>query len=558
MRKKLYKPAAVMLTACMLLPTFTALAASPTDAGAILRDLQQTERKLPERQVPHMTVDTEIKPPMVNDNGFKMVVKHYRISGQDVFKNAELITLLTPYTNKEMTMASLQEVANLLAKYFRDHGYFIAQAYLPVQEINDGTVEIAVIVGRCGDILLNNQSSVPDSIIKTQLAGIQPGAYIQTSIMERAALLVSDLPGVSVRTTLIPGKLPGTTDIVVEAKSKGEVWQGSLSETNWGNRLTGYNQSTLNVSVNNPFQQGDNLTASILKAGSGQDTGSIGYHIPLSEGSTLNVNYSKVYYELGADMAALNAYGTAYTKHADWTYALKRSRASNYSVQLGYDHKSMEDKIDSQDNNTTKWSHMTSLGLFGDSNDNWLGGGANSYNVTGYTGSTAGTNNQGTTLNTGNWTKTTYSVIRQQYLRERVSLFLSFSGQIAGSNLDSSEKFSLGGANAVRAYPSGEAAGDEAWLGTAEIRYALPPNTNGTFWQLAAFYDTGTSYLEKNQITPGQNRRSISGAGLGASYILPGNYVLKATYAWKAGHEAAQSDSTFGNGHLWLQGVKYF
>jgi len=560
MRKRLYKPATVMLTACMLLPTLTALAATPTDAGAILRDSQQTERKLPERQVPHMTVYTEIKASMDNDNGFKMVVKHYRISGQDVFKNAELVNLLTPYTNKEMTMVSLQEATNLLAKYFRDHGYFVAQAYLPVQEINDSTVEIAVIVGRCGDIILKNQSGVPDSIIMTQLAGIKPGAYIHTSMLERAALLVSDLPGVSVRTTLIPGKLPGATDLVVEAKPKGKVWQGSLSETNWGNRLTGYNQSTLNASVNNPFKQGDNLAVSILKTGSGQDTGSIGYHIPIGEGSTINVNYSKVYYELGEDLAALNAYGTAYTKHADWTYALKRSRDNNYSVQLGYDHKRMEDKYtdNNQNNNTAKWSHMTSLGFFGDSADNWLGGGANSYNVMRYTGSTAGANNQGSTLTTGNWTKTTYSLMRQQYLRKRVSLFFSFSGQTAGSNLDSSEKFSLGGANAVRAYPAGEAAGDEAWLGTAEFRYTLPPSHNGTLWQLAAFYDTGTSYLEENQITAGQNRRSISGAGLGASYIMPGSYALKATYAWKVGHEMAQSDSTFGNGHLWLQGVKYF
>ena len=487
-----------------------------------------------------------------------MVVKNYRISGQDIFENDDLIKLLAPYTNKEITMAGLQEAANLISKYFNDHGYFVAQAYLPVQEINDSTVEIAVIVGRCGDIILKNQSSVPDSTIMEQLAAIKPGAYIHTGMMERAALLAGDLAGVSAHITLIPGKMPGTSDIVVEAKSKGKAWEGSLSEANWGSRLTGYNQSTLNLSLSNPLKVGDNLTASLTKTYSGQDTGSVGYHIPIGEGSTINVNYSKVTYELGKDMTVLGAHGTAYTNHADWTYALKRSRDSNYSVQLGYDHKRMEDKIDSQDNNTNKWSHMTNLGLLGDSTDNWLGGGVNSYNVMWYTGSTAGTNNQGTTLITGNWHKTTYSLMRQQYLHERLSLFLSFSGQTADSNLDSSEKFSLGGANAVRAYPSGEAAGDEAWLGTAELRYNLPPSSNGDFWQLAAFYDTGTSYLEKNQITAGQNHRSLSGAGLGVSYIMPGSYAIKANYAWKAGSEAAQSDSTFGNGHLWLQGVKYF
>ena len=554
---KRFKPTTVLLTACMLLPTWTALAA-PMDAGSVLRDSQQTERKLPERQAPNVTVAKEVKPPMANDQGFKMFVKNYRISGQDIFKDDEMIKLLTPYTNKEMTMTSLQEATNLVAKYFRDRGYFVAQAYLPVQEINEGTVEITVLVGRCGDIILKNQSRVPDAIIMEQLMAIKAGAYIHTDIMERAALLASDLSGVSAKTTLTPGKLPGTTDIVVEAKSKGKVWQGSISETNWGSRLTGYNQTTLNLILDNPLKKGDNITASVITTGADQQTGNIGYHIPLGEGSMLNINYSKVYYELGKDMASLNAYGTAYTKHADWTYALKRSRDSNYSVQLGYDHKSMEDKIDSQNSSTEKWSHITSVGAMGDSTDNMLGGGTNSYSLIWYNGNTGGRSNSATTLTTGDWNKTTYSVMRQQYLKESLSLFLSFSGQIANANLDSSEKFSLGGANGVRAYPSGEASGDEAWLGTAELRYTLPTNKNGTIWQLTAFYDTGTSQLEKHQITAGQNRRSISGAGLGVNYIMPGSYAIKANYAWKTGSEAPQADSTFGKGRLWLQGVKYF
>ncbi|MBP2629209.1 MAG: hxuB 1 [Firmicutes bacterium] len=557
MKKQRLKPATALLAAYMLLPTCTALAA-PIDAGSVLRDSQQTERKLPERQIANVIVAKEIKQPMINDQGFKMFVKSYRISGQDVLDNDELTKLLVSYTNQEMTMQSLQEAASILTKYFRDRGYFVAQAYLPVQEINEDTVEIAVLVGRCGDIILRNQSAVPDAIIMEQLKAIKSGAYIHTDIMERAALLASDLPGISARTTLIPGNLPGTTDIVVEAKPKGEVWQGNISENNWGSRLTGYNQTTLNLILNNPLKRGDSITASFNTAGAGQQTGNIGYHIPLGEGSTLNVNYAKANYELGKDMASLDVYGTAYTKHADWTYALRRSRDSNYSVQLGYDHKWLEDKIGSQSTTTEKWSHATSIGVIGDSTDNMLGGGMNSYSLIWYTGNIGGRTDAGTTLTTGNWEKTTFNVMRQQYLRERLSLFLSFSGQFANTNLDSSEKFSLGGANGVRAYPSGEASGDEAWLGTAELRYTLPANSNGAMWQLATFYDAGTSRLEKNQITPGQNSRSLRGAGLGISYIMPGSYAIKANYAWRAGSEDPQSDSTFGKGRLWLQGVRYF
>lgn len=199
------------------------------------------------------------------------------------------------------------------------------------------------------------------------------------------------------------------------------------------------------------------------------------------------------------------------------------------------------------------------MGILGDNTDSIWGGGSNSYSLQWYDGGTGGEENTGLTLTTGNWNKVTYSFIRQQYIQDRLSLYLSLNGQRSSTNLDSSEKLSLGGANAVRAYPSGEAAGDEAWLTTAEFRYSMPAiNGEGGFWQIIAFYDKGVSHTEKTQTTGGQNRRSISGIGLGASYIMPGDYTLKATYAWKLSSEAAQADTTFDNGRLWLQGVKYF
>ncbi len=561
MRKKLCDPLAACLAACVLLPNAAVLAATPTTtAGSVLRDSQQTERALPERPAPKVTVETEVKPPMVGEQGFRAFVKSYRISGQDTFPEETLVKLLAPYSNREMTMAELQEAANVLARYFRDHGYFVAQAYLPVQEIEDDTVEISVVVGRCGEIILKNHSQASDAAILQQLTAIKRGAYIQTETMERAALLAGDLAGVSAHLTLIPGKAPGSADIVVEANPKGKAMQGSLSESNWGTRLTGYNQTNLNLALSNPVQMGDNLSGSLTKTFSGQDTGNVNYRIPLGEGSVLNLGYSKVSYELGKEMTALDVHGTAYTQHADWTYALKRSRGSNFSVQVGYDSKRMKDYIDEQGYDTSARSHMTSLGLLGDSTDNWLGrGGANAYNVLWYAGSTSGANNTGATMATGNWNKATYSFMRQQYLQERWSLFFSLSGQVSDSNLDSSEKFSLGGANGVRAYPSGEAAGDEAWLATAELRYTLANTAHGSMWQLAAFYDTGASHIEKNPtVATDQNRRSLSGAGLGVSYIKPDDYSIKLNYAWKVGSEAAQSDTTFGNGRLWVIGTKYF
>lgn len=555
----LRKSITIALTTSFLLSVGpNAFAAEIPSAGSVLRDTQQSERKLPERQAPNVTVEDTLKPPMVNDQSFKVFVKSYQIIDQDQFNQAEPAGLLTVYTNKEMTMSSLQEACEVVAKYFRNKGFFVAQAYLPQQEIVDGKVQIAVIVGHYGEMIIKNGTPVADDVIKRQLSTIRPGAEIRIKEMERAALLAGDLTGVEVKTTLTPGKAAGSADVIVEVSPKGKDLQGYFNVDNYGSRLTGYNRGTLNLNYGDPFKQGDKLSANVSRTNLGEYTGDIGYQLPVTEGSTFNLRYSKVNYTIGEEFADLNIHGTAYTKHADWTYALQRSRASNQYIQLGYDHKTMQDIAGASNVQSNKNAHIISLRLSGDNNDNWGRGGANSYSLLYCKGSAGGdSNDPGTTLITGSWTKYTYSFLRQQYLNDRLSLVVSLSGQLAGDNLDSSEKFVLGGPNAVRAYPVGEAAGDEAYLATGELRYLIPANSKGGLWQLAAFYDTGVSHIEKYSSDP-DNRRYLSGVGLSAQYVIPSGYAIKLTCAWRTGREESQADTRFGSSHLWLQAIKYF
>ena len=202
------------------------------------------------------------------------------------------------------------------------------------------------------------------------------------------------------------------------------------------------------------------------------------------------MGYSKVRYELGEEFAYLDAYGTAYTQHVDWTYSLLRSRSNNLNFTLGYEHKRLEDLIDASSVATYKRSHAAGLGLSGDSLDDLWGGGATSYGVTWYRGGLSGQSNNAI-LPVGNWHKMSFVLLRQQYVAERLSLFLACNGQTANTNLDTSERLSLGGANAVRAYPSGEGSGDEARLFTGELRWTLPIPNSKNVTQLVAFYDAG-------------------------------------------------------------------
>ncbi|KEY57731.1 heme/hemopexin transporter protein HuxB [Serratia sp. DD3] len=91
-------------------------------------------------------------------------------------------------------------------------------------------------------------------------------------------------------------------------------------------------------------------------------------------------------------------------------------------------------------------------------------------------------NDSQTARTAGNFSKFNLTALRLQMLSENWSFYSQFSGQLASKNLDSSEQFSLGGVNGVRAYASGEASGDQGWMTNLELRYAITPA-----WQLKTF-----------------------------------------------------------------------
>jgi hemolysin activation/secretion protein len=75
--------------------------------------------------------------------------------------------------------------------------------------------------------------------------------------------------------------------------------------------------------------------------------------------------------------------------------------------------------------------------------------------------------------------------------------------------------------------------------------------------QLIGFVDTGTVSLNKNQWAAGDNKRTLSGAGIGLSWADNNNFVVRTYYAHKLGGAVATSAPDKG-GRFWIQAVKYF
>jgi hemolysin activation/secretion protein len=151
-----------------------------------------------------------------------------------------------------------------------------------------------------------------------------------------------------------------------------------------------------------------------------------------------------------------------------------------------------------------------------------------------------------------------------------LNLFVSVNGQVAFDNLDSSEKFILGGPYGVRAYPVGEAAGDTGGIFTSEIRYDFPQLWVLGIPELVGFYDLGWTELHvspwANSGTAygNKNAYALSGAGFGLNLTKPGVYSIRAAWAVKIGDNPGRSlagldsDGKDDTNRCWLQAMIMF
>lgn len=488
-------------------------------------------------------------------------VQTLRVSGAQLFSEADLIAVTGFTAGSELALSDLQAMAARITSYYRDRGYFVAQAYLPAQDIRDESVTIAVSEGRLGRVELRNDTRLSDHVARSTLQGVDHGGVITAQPLESGLLLLSDVPGINVSSTLSPGAVPGTSDLAVHLTPAAAV-SGSIDADNAGNYYTGAYRLGATVNLNNPFGLGDIFSLRVLGS-SGLKYARASYELQAGRGR-VGAAYTHLEYEVGKEFAALGAHGTAQIASIWGRYPMLRSRKDNVWFQLGLDAKKFDDRVDAIPAATERNAQVLSASVFGDHRDDVFGGGVSTYFLTWSHGRidietpaaraldtvTAGTQ--------GDFDKLSFHAMRLQRLGGPFSLHAAISGQVASKNLDVSEKMSLGGMNAVRAFPEGEAYADEGYLLTLEARMDLPPlpaPVPGSA-QLVAFVDTGTVRMNKEPWAAGDNSRTLSGAGVGINWGEAGNFLVRASYARKLGGETATS-SPDKSGRFWIQLVKY-
>ncbi|EGW23485.1 ShlB/FhaC/HecB family hemolysin secretion/activation protein [Methylobacter tundripaludum] len=483
------------LLAAMLLLAPLAVQAAPVapNSGTMLQQIQPVTPPAPSPSGTGLTIEGQGAAKLPASAPFQ--VKSIQIAGNAKIDTKNLHALIADTEGRSIALPQLGELADRITAYYHDHGYPLARAFIPAQTIQSGVVRIEVMEAQYDKIQLDNRSGVDDGLLNDTLTTLHSGQTIGQSGIDHALLLMSDIPGLAVNSTLKPGGTVGTSDLQVGVDATQAV-TGNLVVDDYGNRYTGRPRAGGTVNWLNPLRHGDVLSLSGLTAGSDLNYGRLAYETLVNgRGTRLGAAYSALDYSLSGSLSALQAQGTAQVGSAWARHPLVGSRDFNLYAQVEYDRMDLRDRIDVSGIKTYRHLDNGTVSLSGDARDTLLSGGINTW-MLGWTGGHVGFDNPdaqasdaATAKTQGTFSKWNANLSRLQSLTQKDALYLAFAGQWAQDNLDSSKKMIVGGPYTVRGYDMGAVSGDTGYIGTAELRHDLGSGRFGQF-QAVGFIDS--------------------------------------------------------------------
>jgi len=545
-----------------------------TDAGDALRQIERLQ-EIERPQIPKLIEKKEEKPFL--KEGEKVKVTSFVFKGNKIITMEELESFVKKYIGTELTFDEINQAVVSISILYEQKGY-LAQATLPEQNITNGIIQVNILEAHFGGTTYLPMDNGEKPYVRESrvMDIVYPSSKVNGPLdlkrLERGILLANDLPGIGVGANLKPGLEVGHTDVEVQIENRARISTSILAD-NYGSRATGYERVLVSASLLNPLRLGDDLNATILKT-AGTEYMRLNYSMPLgNNGLRIGSNATYLEYKvITNEFKSLEPNGHFAGFGLEASYPIYRSRNKNLNLDFDYDTKAFKNNTNTEVV-SDYFTRIFSASLSGDFVDQWLLDGATNNakfifdhgkndlkNSPNYVTDISNSHTHGI------FNRAQLSFRRDQFLKNDYTLVIKGSGQLTDHNLDSSQKFYLGGPTGVRAYPTSEGSGSEGYLLNLELKKDLPFNLTGSI-----FYDEG--YVRQNVdnldasgvVINTLNSYKLKGYGLEFSWRGPRKTNVFFTYAKRDGTNpnrvqdtGKDQDGTLYKDIFWLRAVASF
>lgn len=486
------------------------------------------EQSRPEFQPPK----EELPPLSIKDSrtvvdpgaGPRFIVKKIDVTGNTLVDDVTLAPILEVGDGLEVTLGILHLIAQEITSLYSTKGYILARAYVPEQEIENGTVTILVVEGKLGKIEVTGNEKFKQEEILARLQPLLNNPALKESTLEKYLLGLNAIRGLKVKAVLKPGEVSGTSDLTLQVEES-RTYQVAFDADNFGSRFTGEQRYGLTGETGSLFSLGDRLSVRGVTSDEDQVFINPSYSIPIGPyGTALTLSYTFTDFNLGGNLVVLNAGGKANIFTVDLSHSLMRTRSSEFHLSLGGEIRDFSNDLGgaASSNDKLRDAYFEAGGFFKDS---WRGHTFYSLRLQhGFSERDLSDPLNSRFQGRGDAVISSFDVTRfQSAFIGKTYFMLKARGQVASKRVLSPDQFAIGGFGSVRGYPLAEAAGDNGFFVSAELIIPFPFKVNvlknprpvqlDQILSFFAFLDHGSVHVKQKQ--PGENDQDLSGAGLG-------------------------------------------
>jgi len=552
----------LLLIALFLFPTFTFAQEPPPSqtAGGIAQQEKQIKekKKLEERIRKEPAEPEEVTPDEISseDVGKKILIKKIIVEGVTLIPEAEIQKITSQFEGKSLSLKDMQKVADLITDEYRKRNYLTSRAFIPPQTIKKATLIIRVIEGKVGEVQIEGNRYFKTRLLERKL-DVEEGGYFDYSALQKSLVYINEHPDRFAKAMLVPGKEPGTTDIIIKVKDRLPIHVG-FEYDNFGSRYIEKDRGSLVFEHNNLLGFDDKL---YFKAQQSEAAHlmlkQLRYSFPINPTLEMGGYLLRSRLKLGREFKDVEARGKATIAGLFLSKDLIDERDFDLSFNLGFDYKHIRNYLLGVESSRDE-VRLLKTGLDVDFTDPW---GRNIFTLELDTGiprmwgglkakdpasSRAGAG--------GKFLKWTGNYFRLQPGPFSSSVLWKNSFQLSGYSLVASEQFQIGGPATVRGYPPAEYSGDKGYYTSLEWSlpvYFLPKTTKLPLskdinlydsLRIVVFYDWATVRL--NRILAGEKNRTLKGYGFGLRFNPTDKFSLRTEVGYPlGGPESSDNDS---------------
>lgn len=471
---------------------------------------------------------------VIADNSSKIpqqiIVEDFEIVGSTVFSQEKLQQVVKSYRDRPISLSELFQARNEITKLYTNQGYVNSGAYIPPQELNQGTVKIAVLEGELEGINVSGTEHLSEQYISSRIENVAGKPVNVDSLLSALQLLRLDPLINNISAELSAGVRPGTSllDIQIE---EADVFNISTSFNNNRSPSVGSIQRSVGLNHGNLLGFGDQFNFNYTNT-KGSDSFDLAYAVPLNSKNgilkaaygnnsndviedpftPLDIESQSRYYELNLRQPLILkpnqefAVGMSLSRTDSDTSLLD----TNFPLSRGAD-----------ENGETKISAIRLFQEYVNRDDKKVLAFRSQFSI--------GVDVLNPTINENQPDSTFFAWRGQsQWVRrldEDFLLLLRGDVQFSGGSLVPLEQFRVGGVNSARGYRQDLILGDNGLFASAELRIpVLRFQKIDGLVQIAPFFDIGTVWnsdeVEINEIS----NSTLPSLGVGLNFSTGTNF----------------------------------